>query len=82
MLHRQFFVYFSVVPLIVSVSYFEILRFLSVTEIYILIFINRNSNYLAFSVSFTDGSISDIHSPTKVYTFCQYGALFTKCTIM
>ena len=29
-----------------------------------------------------DGSISDIHSPTKVYTFCQYGALFTKCTIM
>ena len=35
MLHRQFFVYFSVIPLIVSVSYFEILRFLSVTEIYI-----------------------------------------------
>ena len=35
MLHRQFFVYFSFIPLIVSVSYFEILRFLSVTEIYI-----------------------------------------------
>ena len=35
MLHRQFFVYFSVIQLIVSVSYFEILRFLSVTEIYI-----------------------------------------------
>ena len=35
MLHRLFFVYFSVIPLIVSVSYFEILRFLSVTEIYI-----------------------------------------------
>ena len=32
-MHRQFFVYFSVIPLIVSVSYFEILRFLSVTEI-------------------------------------------------
>ena len=31
---------------------------------------------------FTDGSISDIQSPTKVYTFCQYCALFTKCTIM
>ena len=37
-------------------------------------------NWLSALVS--DGSISDIHSPTKVYTFCQYGALFTKCTIM
>ena len=35
MLHRQFFVYFSFIPLIVSVSYLEILRFLSATEIYI-----------------------------------------------
>ena len=35
MLHRQFFVYCSFIPLIVSVSYLEILRFLSVTEIYI-----------------------------------------------
>ena len=35
MFHRQFFVYFSVIPLIVSVSYLEILRFLSVIEIYI-----------------------------------------------
>ena len=35
MLHRQFFVYFSFIPLIVSVSYLEILRFLSITEIYI-----------------------------------------------
>ena len=35
MLHRQFFVYFSFIPLIVSVSDLEILRFLSVTEIYI-----------------------------------------------
>ena len=35
MLHRQFFVYFLFIPLIVSVSYLEILRFLSVTEIYI-----------------------------------------------
>ena len=36
MLHRQFFVYFSVIPLIVSVSYFEILRFYhALTEIYI-----------------------------------------------
>ena len=33
---------------------------------------------MAFRVSFADVSISDIHSPTKVYTFCQYGAFFTK----
>ena len=35
MFHGQFFVYFSVIPLIVSVSYIEIVRFLSVIEIYI-----------------------------------------------
>ena len=35
MFHRQFCVYISVIPLIVSVSYLEILRFLSVIEIYI-----------------------------------------------
>ena len=35
MLHRQFFVYFSFIPLIVSVSYLEILTFFSVIEMYI-----------------------------------------------
>ena len=35
MFYRQFSGYFSVIPLIVSVSYLEILRFLSVIEIYI-----------------------------------------------
>ena len=38
--------------------------------------------FLAFSVYFRDGSISDIQTCEKVYTFCKYGAFFTKCTII
>jgi hypothetical protein len=29
----------------------------------------------------TDASIPDIHTCVKVYTSCQSGAFFTKCTI-
>ena len=38
--------------------------------------------FLTFRVNFTDAPISDIHTCVKVYTSCQYGAFFTKCTIV
>ena len=38
--------------------------------------------FLAFKFDFTDASISDIHTCVKVYTSSQYGAFFTKCTIV
>ena len=69
-----------VIPLIVSVRYLEILRFLSVIEMYIKM--SEILFFFAFSVNLTDGSISGIHTCVNVYKFCQYGAFFTKCTIM
>ena len=69
MFHRQFFVYLSVIQLIVSMSYLEILR--SVTE-----FILNVRNFLAFSICFNDGSRFDVHSCIKIYTFCQNIVLF------
>ena len=41
-----------------------------------------NANFLACSINFINASILDIRPCIKVYTFCQYGAFFTKCTIM
>jgi uncharacterized membrane protein YvlD (DUF360 family) len=91
MLYRQFFHFFVYVPtiqLIFSVSYLRILKFLSVVEIYNKMSEIQNFWLLALTdasisdIHFTDASISDIHTYVKVYTSCQYGAFFTKCTIL
>ena len=69
-------------------SYLRILKFLSVVEIYNKMSEIQNFWLLALTdasisdIHFTDASISDIHTYVKVYTSCQYGAFFTKCTIL
>ena len=40
------------------------------------------SAILAFRINFTIGSISNVHTCVKVYTSCQFGAFFTKCTML
>ena len=35
-----------------------------------------------FRINFTSGSISNVHTCVKVYTSCQFGAFFTKCTML
>ena len=80
MFHRQFLSTFQSYHSLFSVSYFEILRFLSVIEIYIKMseililwlsaLISQMAPYLIF-----------IYTPAKVYTFCQYGAFFTNARL-
>ena len=86
MFHRQFFVYLSVIPLIVSVSYLEIFQFLSVIKIYIkmleiLIFllsalISQMALYLIFILL-----KKSTHS-VKIVLSSQYALLCRNCVII
>ena len=58
--------------LIFTFSFFEIFRFFSITKIFI-----KMSEILNFWLA----PMSDVHTCAKVYTACQFGAFFTKCTM-
>ena len=66
--------------LISTFSFLEILAFFfSNRNVYYNV---RNLKFLAFHINFTSGSISNVHTCVKVYTSCQFGAFFTKCTML